>query len=190
MKTETKTEIPKTETAHQAGATTENGAKSATDPFGGFDPMKPFGFDPMKPFGFDPMKAFAGFDPTKPFGGFDPMKPFGGFDPMAYFAASQQAVRTAVADAQAAATSFAERYAALDPMAYWATFREAMTGVHSRANAVSEQYAQVEVQLVERAQAAVATWAQLAHDAITYGAQLSAEARKLGVEAMRKGATA
>ena len=33
---------------------------------------------------------------------------------------------------------------------------------------------------------AVATWAQLSQDALAYGHQLSAEARKLGVEAMKK----
>jgi hypothetical protein len=180
MKTEAKTETPKSEPKADAKAETK-----------------------ANPFGFDPAKMFAAFDPTKPFGGFDPTKPFGGFDPMAYFAASQDVMRTAVANATAAATSFAEKYATLDPMAYWTSFRDAMTGAqqwtalrtamtsaHEQANAASEQYAKIEAQLVERAQAAVSTWAQLAHDAIAYGAQLSAEARKLGVEAMRKGASA
>ena len=39
--------------------------------------------------------------------------------------------------------------------------------------------------MIGRAQGAVANFAQLAQDAIAYGAQLSAEARKLGLEAFR-----
>jgi len=112
--------------------------------------------------------------------------PFATFDPMAYWAASQQMMREAIDEAHKTAASIADRYAALDPSLYWTSFRDAMTVAGTRASAAAEQYAALETQLVERAQAAVHTWAQLAHDAISYGAQLSAEARKLGTEAARK----
>ncbi|HEY1557078.1 MAG TPA: hypothetical protein VGF94_19720, partial [Kofleriaceae bacterium] len=78
------------------------------------------------------------------------------FDPMAMFAASQQA------------------------------FQQMMTDAQGRARAFADEYAQLEAQLVARAKQAIDTWAQLAHDALAYSAQLSAEARKLGVDAARK----
>jgi hypothetical protein len=81
-------------------------------------------------------------------------------------------------------------FAAFDPMAYWATVQQAFqrlaTDAQGRAQAYVEQYGALEAQLVQRAQGAVATWAQLTGDAIAYGAQLSAESRKLGIEAVRK----
>lgn len=91
------------------------------------------------------------------------------------------------ADARSAAfTSF-------DPIAYWTatqeTFAELMSEAFGRATAFAEQYATIEAQLLARAQGAVASWAQLTQDAIAYGAQLSAEARKLGFEAARKAST-
>ena len=84
--------------------------------------------------------------------------PFMSFDPMAFFVATQQTWQKAFADAYGRSQSFADQYAAL------------------------------ESQLVARTQAAVANWAQLTQDAISYSAQLSAEARKLTVEAYRKAA--
>jgi len=86
----------------------------------------------------------------------DPSNPFAAFDPMAYWTASQQAFQRAVADAYGRAQTFADQYAAL------------------------------ESQFIQRAQGAVANWAQLTQDAIAYAAQLSAEARKLGFETARK----
>jgi len=85
--------------------------------------------------------------------------PFASFDPLAYWAAAQQAFQRLAADAQ------------------------------SRAQAFTEQYGALEAQLVQRAQGAVATWTQLTQDALAYGVQLSAEARKLGLEAYRRAST-
>ena len=78
------------------------------------------------------------------------------FDPMAAFAASQQAMHKLFADAQA------------------------------RAHAFAEEYATLEGQLMARAKQAIESWAQLAQDALAYSAQLSAQARKMGLEAARK----
>jgi hypothetical protein len=84
----------------------------------------------------------------------------------------------------------ANPFAAFDPMAFWATsqqtFQKAMGDAYGRAHSFADQYAALESQLVVRTQAAVASWAQLAQDAISYSAQLSAEARKLGFETCRK----
>ncbi len=77
-----------------------------------------------------------------------------------------------------------------DPMAYWAAsqagFQKLVTDAFQRAQSFADQYATLEAQMVNRAQGAVASWAQLTQDAIAYGAQLSAEARKLSFEAARK----
>lgn len=86
----------------------------------------------------------------------DPANPFTAFDPMTYWAASQQMFHKAIADA------------------------------YGRTEAFAGQYGAIEAQLVQRAQGAVASWAQLTQDAIAYAAQLSAEARKLGLDAIRK----
>ena len=67
-------------------------------------------------------------------------------------------------------------------------FQKAMTDAQARAQAWAEQYAAFEQMFVARAQGAIQTWAQLAQDAIAYSAQLSAEARKLGLDAVRKAA--
>jgi hypothetical protein len=81
-------------------------------------------------------------------------------------------------------------FAAFDPFAYWATaqqtFQRMAADAQGRAQAFSDQYTALEAQLVQRAQGAVATWAQLTQDTIAYGAQLSAEARRIGFEAYRK----
>lgn len=130
--------------------------------------------------------------PANPFAAF---APFTSFDPMAFWNASQQMFRDAMAHAQAQTTAMADKYAALDPMGYWSSFREAMAQAQAQtagiAGKLDAQYVELEQQLVERAHLAVATWAQLANDAITYGARLSGEARKLGADAAKKmGATA
>ena len=81
-------------------------------------------------------------------------------------------------------------FAAFDPMAYWTqsqqAFQKIITDSYARAHSFADQYAALETQVVSRAQGAVANWAQLAQDAIAYGATLSAEARKLGFETARK----
>ena len=125
----------------------------------------------------------------------NPFAAFTAFDPMSYWNASQQMFRDAMAQAQQHASQMADKYAALDPMGYWSSFRDAMTTARAStagyADKLDAQYAEIEQQLVERAHLAVATWAQLANDAITYGARLSTEARKLGADAAKKmGATA
>src|SRR5262245_9622185 len=88
--------------------------------------------------------------------------PFAPFDPIAYWGAVQQAFQRMTADAQGRAQAFAEQ---------------------------AERYIALEAQLVQRAQGAVATWAQLTQDAIAYGAQLSAEARKISLDACRRMST-
>jgi hypothetical protein len=89
---------------------------------------------------------------------------------------------------------FANPFAAFDPMAFWSqsqqTFQKAMSDAFGRTQSFADQYAALEAQFVTRAQAAVANWAQLTQDAIAYGAQLSAEARKLSFDAYRKMAVA
>jgi hypothetical protein len=88
----------------------------------------------------------------------NPFATFPSFDPMAMWTASQQTWSKLVAEGVARAEQFASHYAAL------------------------------EAQLISRAQGAVGNWAQLAQDAISYGAQLSAEARKLGLDTARQAA--
>ena len=81
-------------------------------------------------------------------------------------------------------------FASFDPLAYWGamqqTFQRMAADAQTRAQAFTEQYSALEAQLIQRAQGAVATWAQLTQDAITYGAQLSTEARKVSVDAYRR----
>lgn len=88
-----------------------------------------------------------------------------------------------------AASPFAA-WATLDPMQLWTTgqaaFGRMMSEAMGRAAALGEHAAGVEQQLVERAQGAVDAWAKLGHDALAYGAQLSAEARRLSLETAKK----
>lgn len=77
-----------------------------------------------------------------------------------------------------------------DPMAMWSqgqqTFTKLMTDAMGRWQTFAEQYASIEQQVTTHAQGAVTNWAQLAKDAISYGTQLSAEARKLSLETAKK----
>ena len=77
-----------------------------------------------------------------------------------------------------------------DPMAMWAQSQAAFTKMMSdsmtRWQSFGDQYASVEAQVANHANTAVTQWAQLAKDAIAYGQQLSAEARKLSIETARK----
>jgi hypothetical protein len=81
-------------------------------------------------------------------------------------------------------------FTSFDPMAYWTTtqqaFQKMIGDAYDRAQTFAEQYAALEKQMVVRAQGAVSNWAQLTQDAIAYGAQLSAEARKIAFETGRK----
>ena len=79
---------------------------------------------------------------------------------------------------------------AFDPIAMWTQTQQAFaslwTETYGRATSFSEQYATQEKEMITKAQGAVATWSQLAQDAIAYSGQLSAEARKLGFETAKK----
>ena len=81
-------------------------------------------------------------------------------------------------------------FTSFDPMTYWAAsqagFQKLVADAFQRAQSFADQYATLEAQVVNRAQGAVASWAQLTQDAIAYSAQLSAEARKLSLDAARK----
>ncbi len=80
--------------------------------------------------------------------------------------------------------------ASFDPIAMWNASQQAFTKVvndaYGRAQSFADQYAQLEHQMLERAKLAIQNWSQLCQDAITYGAHLSAEARKIGFETARK----
>ena len=81
-------------------------------------------------------------------------------------------------------------FASFDPMAMWAQgqaqMQKLMADATTRWTAFAEQYAQIEQQVSSHAQTAVTNCAQLAKDAIAYGVQLSAEARKLSIETAKK----
>ncbi|MFN0252047.1 MAG: hypothetical protein ACKV2T_34545 [Kofleriaceae bacterium] len=83
-----------------------------------------------------------------------------------------------------------QSFPAFDPMAMWAQgqaqMQKLMGDATSRWQSFAEQYAQIEQQVTAHAQTTVTNWAQLAKDAIAYGVQLSAEARKLSVETAKK----
>jgi hypothetical protein len=70
-----------------------------------------------------------------------------------------------------------------DPVAMWTASQQAFAKMMTEGYG---HYAALESQMIARANAAVATWAQLTQDAIAYSAQLSAEARKLGLDAVTK----
>ena len=84
----------------------------------------------------------------------------------------------------------ANPFAGFDPMTAWATSQAQMqqffTDAMKRMSTLADEYATLEGQMIARAQGAVANWAQLAQDAIAYGAQLSAQARKISLETARK----
>ena len=89
-----------------------------------------------------------------------------------------------------AAPTATPMFAGFDPLTAWtngqAAFQQMMSDAMARFASFSDDVAQLEHQMVSRAQGAVASWAQLTQDAIAYGAQLSAQARKLGLETARK----
>lgn len=77
-----------------------------------------------------------------------------------------------------------------DPMAMWTRsqdmFRDLMADAIARSRAFTDHLASLESDAFARANSAVTAWAQLAQDSLEYGAKLSAEARKLGVETAKK----
>lgn len=77
-----------------------------------------------------------------------------------------------------------------DPTAAWTqgqqVFTKLMTDAVARWQTFQDQYATIEQQLQAQATQNVNHLAQLAKDAIGYGMQLSAEARKLTVETAKK----
>ena len=81
-------------------------------------------------------------------------------------------------------------FLAFDPFQMWAqsqqAFAKMMTDACGRAQAFGDQYAALESQAVTRAQGAIATWAQLAQDALAYTTQLTTESRKLALETVRR----
>jgi hypothetical protein len=70
-------------------------------------------------------------------------------------------------------------FMAFDPMQMWAASQQAFQKMFSDA-------LEIESQMAQRAHDAIDQWAKLAHDTLNYSTQLSAQARKLGVEAARK----
>jgi hypothetical protein len=110
--------------------------------------------------------------------------PFAAFDPMAIW----QAFQTQMNAWTSAQPGFP------NPVQAWTaaqqTFTKAMTDSMSRAQSWSDEYAAIEQQMLSRANAAIDTWAQLAHDSLAYTAQLSSQARKLSMEAARKAGVA
>lgn len=83
--------------------------------------------------------------------------------------------------------------ASWDPAAAFASSQQAWQKLVSealgRAQSWADEYAGIEKQMYGRALEAIDTWAQLARDTINYSQQLTAQARKLGFEAMRKAGT-
>jgi hypothetical protein len=113
-----------------------------------------------------------------------PHNPFAAFDPMAIWQQFQVQMNAWTA----AQPGF------VNPVQAWTsaqqTFAKAMTDSMSRAQSWSDEYAAIEQQMLARAKAAIDTWAQLAHDSLAYTAQLSSQARKLGMDAARKAGVA
>jgi len=81
-------------------------------------------------------------------------------------------------------------FVGFDPMTAWtqgqAALHQMMADAFGRMTSFAEEYASLESQFVTRAQGAVSNWAQLTSDAIAYGAQLTAQARKAGLENAKK----
>ena len=130
-------------------------------------------------------------------GAFDPMAMWTAWqNPVAAWTAAQTAFQNQMNAAQQAfqhAMGAMQSFSAqspINPMGAWTTTQQTwqkVVGDHFvRAQAWSDEYEKNEGEMVKRAHGAVDTWAQLAHDTINYTAQLSAQARKLSTEAVRK----
>lgn len=105
---------------------------------------------------------------AKAAGGFTP--PFMAFDPMQVWTIGQQAWQ-----------STQQAW-----MASQEAFQKMIGDAFGRSQAFGDEVASLEAQMAQRAHDAVDQWAKLAHDTINYGTQLSAQARKLGIETARK----
>ena len=94
------------------------------------------------------------------------------------------------AEKTAPKTETTNPFAGFDPMTAWTAGQQQMhqwmADAMKRMAVLADEYATLEAQMISRAQGAVANWAQLAQDALVYGAQLSAQARKISVETARK----
>jgi len=71
------------------------------------------------------------------------------------------------------------KFETFDPSQLFAASQQA-------AHKMLDQYAELEAQWIARAKQAIETWSQLAQEALAYSAQLSAQARKLGLDTARK----
>jgi hypothetical protein len=80
--------------------------------------------------------------------------------------------------------------AAWDPSAAFTSSQQAwqkmMNEAFGRAQSFADEYASIEQQMYKRALEAVDTWAQIARDTISYSQQLTAQARKVSLDAIRK----
>ena len=85
---------------------------------------------------------------------------------------------------------FMSAFTGFDPAGAWGaaqqSWQKMISESFSRAQTWADEYASIEKQMLDRANEAVDTWAKVAHDTIAYSQQLTAQARKLGVEAARK----
>ena len=85
---------------------------------------------------------------------------------------------------------FMSAFGGFDPAGAWGvaqqTWHKMISESFSRAQTWADEYASIEKQMFDRANEAVDTWAKVAHDTIAYSQQLTAQARKLGIEAARK----
>lgn len=85
---------------------------------------------------------------------------------------------------------FMSAFTGFDPAGAWGaaqqSWQKMISESFTRAQTWADQYASIEKQMFDRANEAVDTWAKVAHDTIAYSQELTAQARKLGVEAARK----
>jgi hypothetical protein len=88
------------------------------------------------------------------------------------------------------ASSTSNPFQPFDPMAAWhasqAAFQKIVADAQTRTQAFADEYAALEAQMFARAKQAIEAWAKLAQDALEYSAQLTSQARKLGIETARK----
>ena len=146
----------------------------------------------------DAPKTESSAAPQNPFAAFDPMAMWTAWqNPVAAWTAAQtsfqnqmQAAQSAFQNALNTMTAFSGA-TGTNPWSAWTqsaqqSFQKIVGDSFVRGQAWSDEYAANEAEMVKRAHGAVDTWSQLAHDTINYTAQLSAQARKLSVEAARK----
>ncbi len=90
----------------------------------------------------------------------------------------------------AAAPSTRNPFVGFDPMTAWtqgqAAMQQMMADAFGRMTSFASEYATMESQFVVKAQDAMKNFAQLSADALVYGAQLTAQARKAGLDNVQK----